>query len=297
LATYVGTMNKLTNRFKLLSLLFFVLIAPISKSFSEITCFEEIPESERIKTYLHFLKTFNENLGPSGDFSKGEIQIVLDPTKISEIEALQKKRLMKRGLGSSDATKMSQCGIVQTDPYWIWMRDAVIFPSGYEGTYNRVVWRSAVDGPGGVAILPLLKDGRIVLNLNYRHSTRSWEIELPRGGRLYGETAEKASRRQLRCETGCLTDSQVFLGSITPDTSTLNTVTPVFLGYVSDQIESNQASSEAILGLISLSKQEIKEAFVRGFIEIKMNGEIKRVPFRDSFLAFALLQAEARGLL
>jgi len=66
---------------------------------------------------------------------------------------------------------------------------------------------------------------------------------------------------------------------------------------VSDQIESNQASSEAILGLISLSKQEIKEAFVRGFIEIKMNGEIKRVPFRDSFLAFALLQAEARGLL
>ncbi len=289
-------MNKLTNRFKLLSLLFCILIAPISKSFSDISNFDEIPESERINTYLHFLKTFNDSLGPSGDFSKGEIQIVLDPTKISEIEALQKKRLMKRGLSPSEATQMSQCGIIQTDTYWIWMRDAVIFPSGYEGTYNRVVWRSAVDGPGSVAILPLLKDGRIVLNLNYRHSTRSWEIELPRGGRWYGETPEKASRRELRSETGCLTDSQVYLGSITPDTSTLNTVTPIFLGYVSEQIESNQEPSEAILGLITLSKEEIKEAFVRGFIEIKMNGEVKRIPFRDSFLAFALLQAEARGL-
>jgi len=124
--------------------------------------------------------------------------------------------------------KMSQCGIVQTDPYWIWMRDAVIFPSGYEGTYNRVVWRSAVDGPGGVAILPLLKDGRIVLNLNYRHSTRSWEIELPRGDAYMEKQQKKHLVDNSAVKTGCLTDSQVFLGSITPDTSTLNTVTPVF---------------------------------------------------------------------
>lgn len=258
---------------------------------------ESTQASERISTYLHFLNAFNDSLGPFGDHQKGEIQVVLDPIKIEEIEELQKKRLIKRGIAPLEAAKMSQCGIIETDTYWIWVRDAVIFPSGHEGTYNRVIWRSAVDGPGNVAILARLKDGRIVLNLNYRHSTRSWEIELPRGTRHYGETPEKACRRELRAETGCITDNQVYLGSITPDTSTVTTVTPIFLGYVSEQIDANQEPSEAILGLITLTKEEIKEAFVRGFIEINMQGDIKKVPFRDSFLAFAILQAEARGLL
>ncbi|MCH9634626.1 MAG: hypothetical protein S4CHLAM7_13790 [Chlamydiae bacterium] len=289
-------MNHRTFKLKLLSLLVFLTSIP-QLLVCNLPSIEEFPDNERICTYLHFLNTFHESLGPSGDYSKGEIQIVLDPEKIQEIESLQKKRLMKRGLSVDDATRMSQCGIIDTDTYWIWIRDAVVFPTGYEGTYNRVVWRSAVDGPGNVAILPVLKDGRVILNLNYRHSTRSWEIELPRGGRFYGETPEKACRRGLRSETGCLTDSQVYLGSITADTSTVTTVTPVFLGYVSEQIESDQDPSEAILGLITLSKQEIKEAFIRGFIEIKMNGEIKKVPFRDSFLAYALLQAESKALI
>lgn len=290
-------MERLKTNLKLFCLFLLFLSYPTSKLFADLKNLSIAPECERISTYLHFLKVFNESLGPSGDFSKGEIQVVLDPDKISEIEELQKKRLVKRGLSPADAAKMSTCGIIETDTYWIWVRDAVIFPSGHEGTYNRVIWRSAVDGPGNVAILPILKDGRLVLNLNYRHSTRSWEIELPRGTRHYGETPEKACRRELRSETGCLTDSQVYLGSITPDTSTVNTVTPIFLGYVSEQISTNQDSSEAILGLLTLTKQEVKESFVRGFIEIHMHGEIQKIPFRDSFLAFALLQAEARGLI
>lgn len=289
-------MNSFTLKFKLLCLLTLCLF-PVTRVFPQNQSIDVVSESNRLKTYLHFLNTFNESLGPAGDHLKGEIQVVLDPEKIIEIEQLQQRRLLKRGLSTQDAAKMSKCGIIQTDTYWLWVRDAVIFPSGHKGTYNRVIWRSAVDGPGNVAILPVLKDGRIVLNLNYRHSTRSWEIELPRGARLYGETPEKACRRELRAETGCLVESQVYLGSITPDTSTVNTVTPIFLGNVSVQVEYNQELSEAILGLLPFTKEEVKEAFVRGFVEIHMHGEVKKIPFRDSFLAFALLQAEARGLI
>lgn len=255
------------------------------------------PDFDRLSTYIQFIHTFDNSLGPHGDSTKGEIQIVTDPIKIQEIEQLQKKRLLKRGLSLKEAEQMSQCGIIDKDSYWLWIRDAVIFPSGHEGTYNRMVWRSAVDGPGNVAILPLLKDGRVVLNLNFRHSTRSWEVELPRGVRLYGETPEKACRRELRAETGCLTDGQVYLGSIAPDTSTVSTVTPIFLGYVCEQIENNQEPTEAIMGLITLSKEEIKEAFLKGYIEVQVQGEIKKIPFRDSFLSFALVQAEMRGLI
>lgn len=277
-------------------LIFLFILLPSSSLCAE-TRLENHQGTARIQAYLQFLKMFDETLGPTGDSLKGEIEIVMEPEQILEIEQLQKKRLSKRGLTSKEAERMSQCGIIQTDTYWIWVRDAVVFPSGHKGTYNRVIWRSAVDGPGNVAILPVSKDGRIVLNLNYRHSTRGFEVEIPRGGRLYGETPEKACRRELRAETGCLTDRQVYLGSITPDTSTVTTVTPVFLGYISEQIESNQEPSEAIIGLLTLTKEEVKEAFVRGFVEIEIKGEIKKIPFRDSFLAFALLQAEARGLI
>lgn len=282
---------------KLKAFFFFTLFTLFSVQAVSSSGTPSNPDLKRIETYLHFLNTFDESLGPSGDYSKGEIQVILDPGEIGEIEQIQQKRLIKRGFSSQDAEKMSKCGIIQTDTFWLWVRDAVIFPSGHKGTCNRVIWRAAVDGPGNVAILPVLKDRRIVLNLNYRHSTRSWEIELPRGTRLYGETPEKACRRELRAETGCLTEGQVYLGSITPDTSTVNTITPIFLGYVSTQVEYNQESSEAIIGLLTFTKEEIKEAFVRGFVEVQMQGEVKKVPMRDSFLAFALLQAEARDLI
>ncbi len=281
---------KKLNKFVLFFSLFFLIFNPLFANSKSIN-------NERLNSYLQFISTFDYSLGPCGKAAKGEIEILTDPERILEVEKKQKNLLIKRGLSPSEAEKMSQCGIIVSDTYWLFVRDAVAFPSGYEGTYNRVIWRSAVDGPGNVAILPVLNDGRIILCLNYRHSTRSWEIEIPRGIRHYGETPEKAGRRELRAETGCLTDSQVYLGSITPDTSTVSTVTPIFLGYVSEQIESDQEPSEAIVGLITLSKEEVKEAFVRGFIEVQIFGEEKKVPFRDSFLAFAFLQAEARGLI
>ena len=42
----------------------------------------------------------------------------------------------------------------------------------------------------------------IVVNLNYRHATRSWEIELPRGMRRSKESLREASARELKEETG-----------------------------------------------------------------------------------------------
>lgn len=283
----------MTGQIKYFFLLFLWLLQLPSQLIADLSPMDQ----DRLSTYLQFVTTFSDSLGPCGRADLGEIQILTDPAKIIEVEKKQKQAFIKRGLSPKEAEKMSQCGILVSDSYWLFVRDAVLFPSGHEGTYNRVIWRSAVDGPGNVAILPILKDGRVILCLNYRHSTRSWEIEIPRGVRHYSETPEKAARRELRAETGCLTDSQVYLGSIAPDTSTVSTVTPIFLGIVSEQIESNQEPSEAIFGLLTLSKEEVKEAFVRGFIEVQLHETAQKVPFRDSFLSFAFLQAEARGLI
>ena len=38
---------------------------------------------------------------------------------------------------------------------------------------------------------------KVILNVNYRHATRSWELELPRGVREENETVEMTAKREL----------------------------------------------------------------------------------------------------
>lgn len=84
---------------------------------------------------------------------------------------------------------------------------------------------------------------------------------------------------------------------MTPDTGSLSSVVPVFLGKVSKVNKSQQDFSEAILTNVAFSKEELKRGFEMGYIVIDRNGEQWKVPHRDSFLSFAILQAELKGLL
>ncbi len=258
---------------------------------------EQNEEDLRIADYLAFIFQFEEYLGSSGNHKKGEIEVILEPKKIVEIQELQRQCLLKRGVSDVDASNWSRVGVIITDSFWMWIRDAVIFPSGVYGTYNRIIWKSSLDGPTGVAILPILQDGKIICLLNYRHATRTWEVELPRGCRVYGESPEKAAIRELREEAGLIMGQPIFLGTMTRDTGSLNSVTPVYLGHVIEQIDSYQEYSEAILGLLVFTKDELKKAFKKGFVEIKYKGNILKIPLRDGSLAFALMQAEMRNLI
>jgi 8-oxo-dGTP pyrophosphatase MutT (NUDIX family) len=56
--------------------------------------------------------------------------------------------------------------------------------------------------PGGVAVLALTDDGRLVMVEQFRHGTRTLSLELPSGVVDDGEEPEEAARRELREETG-----------------------------------------------------------------------------------------------
>jgi 8-oxo-dGTP pyrophosphatase MutT (NUDIX family) len=56
--------------------------------------------------------------------------------------------------------------------------------------------------PGGVAVLALTDDGRLVMVEQFRHGTRTLSLELPSGVVDDGEAPEEAARRELREETG-----------------------------------------------------------------------------------------------
>lgn len=247
---------------------------------------------DRYFSYMHQLAK------PNGNFQEGEIEIVVNPEEISRVQKIQENRLLKKGFSPADAAEFSRIGVVNEDQYWIWLRDAVHFPKGVPGMYDRLLWKSELQGKrAGVAVLPVLPSGQIILVLNFRHATRSWELELPRGGTGPTETQEEAALRELKEETGCATSSVIFLGEIATDTGVHSSVIPVFLGKVVAQDTPDTEYSEAIAGTIRLTKEEVYEGLAQGFLEVSLNGQKRQVPLRDAFLTFALLQAQVRKLL
>ena len=76
------------------------------------------------------------------------------------------------------------------------VRDTVRLPDG------RSAPREYVLHPGAVAVVPLLDDGRIVLERQYRHPTRQVMIEIPAGKLDAGEGALACGQRELLEETG-----------------------------------------------------------------------------------------------
>jgi ADP-ribose pyrophosphatase len=78
------------------------------------------------------------------------------------------------------------------------VRDTVRLPDGGSATREYVLH------PGAVAVVPLLDDGRILLERQYRHATAQVHIEIPAGKLDAGEGVLVCGQRELLEETGCV---------------------------------------------------------------------------------------------
>lgn len=75
-------------------------------------------------------------------------------------------------------------------------RDVVIEPGGVEAERDIIVH------PGSVVVLPIFKDGRILLIRQYRHSVGEFLWELVAGRKESNESPMAGARRELLEETG-----------------------------------------------------------------------------------------------
>lgn len=244
-----------------------------------ISCLHSQANEKTISDYLQLVESFPKLVDSQGDYRQGEIEIILDPIEMASIER----------------TTGRDVGVLMRDRYWIWVNDACQFPNGNKGVYGRLLWVNSLEHTPGVAVMPLLEDGRVVLNCNYRHATRTWEIELPRGMVNRGEAVEAAARRETIEETGMLVHNMELLGNIPPDSGMTNSIIPIYLAHVVDEKEPEQEDSEAIEEILALTLSEVKQAFLRGFIYLNIRGVERKIYFRDPFLAYALLIYELRG--
>src|SRR5574343_1693245 len=75
-------------------------------------------------------------------------------------------------------------------------RDHVRLPGGALATREYVVH------PGAVMVIPLLDDGRVLLERQYRYPMQRVMIEFPAGKLDAGETSLACAQRELKEETG-----------------------------------------------------------------------------------------------
>jgi len=74
--------------------------------------------------------------------------------------------------------------------------DRVELPNG------RPVELEVVRHPGAAAVVPVDRDGNVLLVRQYRHATSGWLIEVPAGKLDAGEDPETCARREVEEETG-----------------------------------------------------------------------------------------------
>lgn len=88
--------------------------------------------------------------------------------------------------------------------------DDVEFPDGKRSK------REVVSHNGGVCILAIDNDGKVLMERQYRYAVKEVIFELPAGKLEKGEDPKEAGIRELKEETGAMSESFDYLGKMYP---------------------------------------------------------------------------------
>ena len=202
-------------------------------------------------------------------------EILTDPGSVAEAEASYTGKLSSMGLPPF----MGETGVVYADPYGMILRDAVRVPGGGFGTYIRFV---PSGNAHGVVILPRYGDD-VILVRHFRHATRDWQLELPRGFGLPGADPGDDARRELLEEIGAEAGALHDLGLIHADTGMSGT--PVTLFYA--EITRPPIAAGTDEGIVAV--EAVSPAGLAALIRDEK--------ITDSFTLAAYTRAVLRGLL
>lgn len=173
-------------------------------------------------------------------------------------------------------------GVLLQDKYITIIRDLVEFPDGFISGYNRVVNTAALqEGGSGAVILPVMNK-KILLIKIFRHPTRQWSIEIPRGFGEAGLTPEEIAQKEISEEVGGKIKQVVSLGIIHNNTGLDSNNVHLYLAYLDEVGIPREA--EGITEILWVTVNEIEKMI--------SNGQIT-----DCFTISAYTRAKLMGLL
>jgi ADP-ribose pyrophosphatase len=208
---------------------------------------------------------------PAGEI----ISVITDPAQVAFVELQCREKLAE----NHQPVEWADVGVVFEDQYIQILRDAVEFPGGKAGTYVRILPKNR--SGSGAAILPIC-DGKLVLLRHFRHATRSFHWEIPRGFSEGDETEVQTASRELREEMGVDATELVALGSLHPDSGLMSQRVSLFAAQVAGA--GGLAKGEGIQRAVVVD--------VPTFESLVANDEIT-----DSFTLAAFFRARLRNLI
>jgi ADP-ribose pyrophosphatase len=200
-------------------------------------------------------------------------KILTEVADIREAESEVENWLKEKKL----PTEWAQVGIAYQDQYAMILRDAVEFPNKKKWTYIRMVG----DDVPGVITLPIHQE-QVLLIRHFRHATRSWHIEIPRGFGEKGFSSEENAQRELKEEIGAVISRLFPLGRVYPDAGAEAGYNDFFYAEVESygQFETN----EGIVKILPTTLPEFERM-------------IRENELTDGFTITAYGLAKAQGLL
>lgn len=145
-----------------------------------------------IQEYIEFAKRHPELF--SND--QAMFKLEMDTNEIAAWRDNRRKELGDKKL----PLEWADIGIILNDQKILILRDLVKFPDGHKGSYFRVMNQADLRGGQGAVVLPTM-NGKYLLLRQYRHPTRSWSYEVPRGFGEPGVPAEQQAEDEVRQET------------------------------------------------------------------------------------------------
>ncbi len=205
------------------------------------------------------------------------IKLVMDRGIIQSWQDKRKSLLEEKSL----PLEWADIGVILDDPYNIIVRDLVEFPDGDIRGYGRSIATATLKGGRGVVILPEYQ-GKILLLHQYRHPTRQWHYEVPRG---YGEPnilAVENAHKEIEEETGGKVSELVSLGEFYNNTGYESASVALFYAKLASVGTANV--NEGIESFVWVTVKELEEW-------------IANEKITDGFTIAAYTKAKLKGLI
>lgn len=156
--------------------------------------------------------------------------------------------------------------------------DEVMLPDGKETK------REVCEHVGGVGVLPIDRDGNVILVRQFRYPFATELLEIPAGKLDHGETEEASACgvRELKEETGCTAGRLIPLGVQYPSPGFLTEVVHLF------------AALELTEGEMQLDEGEFVEVVRIPIAQVE--AMIERDEIRDAKTIVAMYRAKLKGL-
>ena len=156
------------------------------------------------------------------------------------------------------------------------VRDKVSLPNG------RVTYREMCLHMGAVGVVPLTKDGNVIMVKQFRYAHNRVFLEIP-AGKLdkKDESPLEAAKRELQEETGAVAANYVELGALDTTPALINEKIYLYLAEDLEIGERHPDPDEFI---------EVEEIPLTTLIDMVMNGEIQDAKTQIALLKVARLK-------